>query len=68
MHYTMMYISQCNIALCRIAHTLCIPEDRYVELLNFDMEVMSILETRVYELTDEEKVSVIIHWLGQEGL
>ena len=29
---------------------------------------MNILETKAYQLTDEEKVSVIKHWLGQEGL
>ena len=34
-------------------------KDRYVELVTFDMEVMSILQTRAYELTDEEKVPVI---------
>ena len=31
----------------------------YVKLMNFEMEVMNILETSVYELTDEEKVPVI---------
>ena len=43
-------------------------QDRYVERLNFEREVIIILETRVYELTDEEKVPVIKNWLGQEGV
>ena len=43
-------------------------EDIYVELMNYEMEVTNILETKVYELTDEEKVPVIKHWLDQEGL
>ena len=33
--------------------------DRYVKLMNFKMKVMYILDTRAYELTDEEKVPVI---------
>ena len=37
-------------------------QDRYVKLMNFEMKVMNILETRVYEITDEEKVPLIEHW------
>ena len=43
-------------------------QDKYIELLNFEMEVMNILEIKAYELTDEEKVPVIKNWLGREGL
>ena len=42
--------------------------DRYVELLNFEMEVMNILEKKAYEITDEDKVPAIKNFLGQEGL
>ena len=38
--------------------------DRNVELLNFQLKVMSILETRSYN--DEERIPVIKKWLGQE--
>ena len=41
---------------------------RYVELLNFQYEVMTILETRVYKINDEERRPVIKNWLGKEGL
>ena len=43
-------------------------QHRYVELLNFKMELINILETKAYEFTDEEKVSVIKNWLGWQGL
>ena len=39
----------------------------YIELHNFDMEVMNILGMNAYELTDEEKIPVIKNWLGREG-
>ena len=42
--------------------------DRYVELLNFQLEVMNILESRVYEINDEERRPVIKNWLVWEGL
>ena len=29
---------------------------------------MEILETKMYELTDEKKIPVIKNWLGREGL
>ena len=45
-----------------------IAQDRYVELLNCEKKVTNILETKVYELTDEEKVPVIKNHLGQESL
>ena len=43
-------------------------EDKYIELLIFKLQMTNILETRAYEITDEEKVSVIKNWLGWEGL
>ena len=43
-------------------------QDRYAELVNFEMEVTNILETRAYGLTDDEKVPVIKNWLCWEGL
>ena len=52
----------------RSLHSIKSAGDRYVELINFEMEVNNILETKAYEMTDEEKVSVIINLLGQEGL
>ena len=33
--------------------------DSYVKLLNFEMEVSNILQTRLYALNDEEKVPII---------
>ena len=33
--------------------------DGYVELLNFKMEVAGILQMKVYDLNDEEKVPII---------
>ena len=36
--------------------------------MNFEMEVMNILEMRHFELTDEEKIPIIKNWQGQEGL
>ena len=35
---------------------------------NFWMEVIKILETKAYNLTDEEKALVVKNWLGREGL
>ena len=43
-------------------------QDSCIELPNFEMEVMNILDTKTYEFTDEEKVLVIKRWLGKEGL
>ena len=40
----------------------------YVKWLNFEMEGTNILDTKVYELTDKEKVQMIKNWLGQGGL
>ena len=37
-------------------------------MLNFEMEVMNILETKTYEHTDEQMVTMIKNWLGQEDL
>ena len=39
-------------------------------MLNYQMwmEVMNIIETKAYELSDEEKVPVIKNWLDWEGL
>ena len=42
--------------------------DRYVELLNFQLEVMNILETRAYEINNEERMPVIRDWLGLKGM
>ena len=33
--------------------------DRYIELLNLGMEVTNILQTRIHEVNDEEKVPII---------
>ena len=41
--------------------------DRYVELLNFEKEVVNVLHAKVYDLNDE-KVHIIKNWLGWEGL
>ena len=40
---------------------------KYVELLNFEMEVTNILEMKMYLLTEEEKVPIIKNWLDREG-
>ena len=42
--------------------------DRNIELLNFEMEVTNILQTRAYELNDVERVPIIKGWLGRERL
>ena len=42
--------------------------DRCVKLLNFQLEVTNILETRAHEINDEVRILVIKNWLGQEGL
>ena len=34
-------------------------QDRYAELMNFKMEVSNILETKAYELSEEEKAPLI---------
>ena len=43
-------------------------QDRYTELLNFEMEVMTILEKKIYELADDKQVPVIKNWLCRKGL
>ena len=43
-------------------------QDMYTELLNSEVEVMNILQTRTYELTGEENAPIIKNWLGREGL
>ena len=42
--------------------------DRYVELLNFEMEVSNMLQAKVYDLNDKETVPIIKSWLSREGL
>ena len=39
-------------------------QNRYVKLVNFEIEIMNIPETRA----EEENIPVIKNWLGQEGL
>ena len=41
--------------------------ERYVELLSFHLEVVNVLETRAYEINDEERIPVIKNWVGLEG-
>ena len=41
--------------------------DSYVELLNFQLEVTSVLDTRAYEINDD-RIPVIKNYLGWEGL
>ena len=39
--------------------------DRYFELLiNPQLKVIDILETRAYEINDEERIPVAKNWLG----
>ena len=42
--------------------------DKYIELLNFEMEIMNTLQTRASEVNNDEKVCIIKNWLGREGL
>ena len=42
--------------------------DRNVELLNFQLEVTNIIETRAYEINDEDRILLIKNWLDEEGL
>ena len=42
--------------------------DKHVDLLDFKMEVTNILQTKMYEMTEEEKVLIIKDWLVREGL
>ena len=39
-------------------------QDMYLKLKNFRLEIASMLETRTYEIRDEEKLLVIKNWLG----
>ena len=41
---------------------------RYVELLNFEIEVANVLQAEPYDLSEERKVCIIKNWLGKEGL
>ena len=43
-------------------------QDRYVELMNFKIEVLNILETKAYELSEEKKVPVIKIFLDLESV
>ena len=40
----------------------------YIELLNFEMEVMNILQTKVYYLNNKEQAPIIMKFLEREGL
>ena len=42
--------------------------DKYVELLNFEMEIANVLQTKMCKITEEEKVPVIKNWVVREGL
>ena len=44
------------------------PSDRYVELLNYEMEVANVLQAKEDNLSDKEKVPIIKNWLGRERL
>ena len=39
-------------------------KDRYSELMNFEMEVLTILENKSYEFLGEQEVPVTKYWLG----
>ena len=39
-------------------------QDRYIKLMNFKMEVSNILETKVYEISEEEKILMIKNLMG----
>ena len=41
--------------------------DRYVELLNFEMEVANVIQVKLYDLNDKGKVPIIKNWLGRKG-
>ena len=43
-------------------------QNRYVELINFKMAFKNILETKAYELSEEDKVPGIKNCVGQEDL
>ena len=42
--------------------------DRYVEVLNFEMEVENVVQAEMYDLSEEGKVPIIKNWLGRERL
>ena len=46
----------------------CDLSDSYVELLNFQLKVSNILETRTYKINDEERMPFVRNWQGQQGL
>ena len=52
----------------KILHSTGMPRRGYIELLNFEIEVMNSLKTKTYELTGEEKLLAINNWLGRQGL
>ena len=39
--------------------------NKYIELFSFRVKVTNILWTKTYELTEEEKVSILKNWLGR---
>ena len=41
--------------------------DRYVELFNFEMEVANVIQAKVYDLSQERKVSIIKTLVRQRG-
>ena len=41
--------------------------DKYVELLNFKLEVANILQIKAYDLNDEEKVAIIKNGKAKNG-
>ena len=41
---------------------------RYVELLNFKMEVANVFQAKTYDLSQEGKLPIIKNWLDGEGL
>ena len=42
--------------------------DRYVELLNFEMDVANVLQADVYDISEEGRVPIMKNCLGRERL
>ena len=42
-------------------------QKKYNGLQNFEMEVRNIFVTKIYDITDSEKVPKIKNWIGREG-
>ena len=42
--------------------------NRYVKLLSFEMEAANVLQTEVYDISEERKVPILKNWLGREGI